>query len=251
MITLLAVAWAGGRGDGEALERAADYGAALGAYEACAAAGPDLDRRFCAVRVAVLSTQAADGFAGWRVLESVRANYTTLGSDEALARIEAALRAMPDSPAGPSMKIWIANEQAKRGNLAPAAVVAADPNTPQAARGWLDSAQAAADADRRRRGLALVGGALAGVYAVVGWRRPGPLAGRCALLAGVLLGLVPAALAGGYGEGHAPGFLYSGAVVTLCVLAAPRVPLPVSLPGTVGALVATAWWNGWLPSLGL
>ncbi len=245
------LAWAGARTDGEALERSGDYPAALAAYQRCADEGPDLDRRFCDIRVAILQPQSADQFAGWRVLESVRTHYATLGSAEALARVEAALRALPDSPAAPSMKIWIANERAKSGDLGPAGSVAADPTAPDAARSWLASAQEAAAAERRRSTYALAGAVLAGSYAVTGWRREGPLAGRSALLAGVLLGVVPAAIAAVYGDGHAAGFLYSGGVVTLCVLASPRVPLWVSLPGTVGALVAAAWWNEWLPSLGL
>lgn len=251
MIPLVALVWAGARSDGEALERAADYPAALAAYRVCAADGPDLDRRFCEIRVAVLDPQAADDFAGWRLLESVRAAYTTLGSAEALTRVEAGLRAMPESPAAPAMKIWIANEKAKRGDLGPGTALAADPATPEATRARFEAAQAAAAADRRRDTWALVGGFLAGVYALTGWRRPGALAGRSALVAGVLLGLVPAAIAAAYGGGQAAGFLYSGAVVMLCVLIAPRVPLLVALPGTAGALLATAWWNGWLPSLGL
>lgn len=238
---LLAAAWATARSEGEAAEAQRDWPAAVTAYQGCVATGSDVDVRFCATRLDVLEPHARDGFAGWTELETVRREYRTLGSDAALARVEAALVADPDGPAAAEMKAWIAHERQKRGE--PVEVE----GLPEPTRDLLATTEAAREDVRRRRYLGLAGLGVAGFYGVFASRRGGPVAGRSALVAAVVLGLIPALMAAVYGGGLAAGFLRAGAVLSLAVLVAPRVPVWMAAVGTIGALVATAWWNDWLP----
>ncbi|MFN7146531.1 MAG: hypothetical protein ACK4YP_22340, partial [Myxococcota bacterium] len=178
-----------------------------------------------------------------------------LGSDAAVARIDAALAAAPDGPAAPAMRRWLANERARRGENAAVVEIgremAADARTaPTAARFVAEMAERDV-IEGRRRVAGVAGGVLGAVYVVVAALRAGALKWRSAALAGAALGVFPAAFAAAYEEGVAEGFVYSGAVVTASVLLAGRAPVWVAVPGTVGALAAVAWRNGWYPSLGL
>lgn len=245
MIGVLALALASPREDGEGYEASDQWAEAVTAYQTCVATGADLDVRFCATRLNELEPHARDAFAGWKVLTDIRRNYVRLGSDAALEQMETALAARPDGPAAPSMRLWIANERSKRGE--PVAEISALP--PKAAE-YLQATEEARAARQWRSNVGMGGIFVAGVYALVAWRGPGAWAGRSALAAGVLLGLVPAAIAGVYDPTFAPGFLRAGAVASLSVLAAPRVHPGLAAAGTVGGLVGTAWWNDWLASLG-
>lgn len=236
---------------GEAAERALDFAAALDAYRRCVAEAADVDRGACRARLDELEPQAADAFAGWTVLATVRRDYRTLAPAEREARVRSALAADPDGPAALALRVWLANEEGKRGEATVARELVATPEVPAPTRAWLDATHALQADARRRRALG-VGGALLGlVYAGVAARRAGPLASRSALLAAGVLGLVPAAFAWVWGDAGWAGFLVSGGVAALAVWIAPRVPPWLSVPGTLGALLGAAGWNGWLPSLGL
>lgn len=252
-----ALAQAGEDGPGLALDAEArgDWAAALDAWTRCAATGSGSDARLCRTRAELLAPQAADAFAGWTALEAVRREYRALGSDAALARVQAALAAHPDSPAAPEMRLWLVNEHTRRGEEAEAAAlrerVAADAALPAPAREWVRATAETREADRRRAWIGGAGGAVAALYAGVALRGPGPWRARSALAAAGLVGVVPVVMAAGYEAAYAEGFVHTGVVVSLAVLAAARAPLLVSVPGTLGGLLAAAWWNDWLPSLGL
>jgi hypothetical protein len=248
VILAVAVALASPRTDGEAAEQAMDFAGAVAAYRDCAAHGSDRDVRFCETRLRVLAPQAADGFAGWRTLEEVRRAYRDLGADAAIARVEDALNAAPDAPAAAEMRRWLANERAKRGEMGSLEAMKGEPGVDAA---WVERKLAQEATERRRRVEAGVGAALATVYAVAAARGPGALRWRSAALAGAMLGAVPCAFAALYEQGMWVGFARTGAAVGLAVLAAARAPAWVAVPGTLGALAAVAWWNGWYPSLGL
>ncbi|MDP2314929.1 MAG: hypothetical protein Q8P41_18665 [Pseudomonadota bacterium] len=255
MIALVAVALASPRSDGTAADDARDWPRALAAWTACAEADPTgRDARYCAARAATLGPHAADAFAGWDILEGVRRDYRTLGSDLAMTRIEAALAAHPTTPAAPAMRVWLANERGRRGETAAVARIGAeldaDPQATDTQRAFVASR---VDFDRRegnRRVMAGIGGALGAVYAVFAARGPGPLRWRSAGLAALALGAFPTGFAALYEEGLATGFAASGAIVTACVLVAGRAPRWIAVVGTLGAYAAVAWANGWYPSLG-
>lgn len=256
MIALVALALAADlRAAAEAAEARREWAAALDAYRACVQAAPDRDAAFCRTRVTTLAPQAADGFAGWDALEGVRRDYRTLGSDAAVARIEAALAADPEGPAVPALRMWLLNERNRRGETAEVdrlrAEMAADERTPETTLRYAEGIEANEAAAARHRVFGLVGVGIAGVYAAVAAVRAGALKWRSAALAGVALGALPAGFAAAYEDGVAEGFVYSGLVVTGAVLLAGRAPMWVAVPGTVGALAAVAWRNGWYPSLGL
>lgn len=258
MIALVALALAESpdfRAAAEAAEARRDWAEALDTYRTCVLAAPDRDAAFCRTRVTTLAAQAADGFAGWGALEGVRRDYRTLGSDAAIARIEAALAADPDGPAVPALRMWLLNERNRRGDAAEVdrlrAEMAADARTPETTLRYAEGIEANEAASARHRVFGLVGAGIGAVYAVVGVVRAGALKWRSAALAGVALGAFPAGFAAAYEDGVAEGFVYSGLVVTGAVLLAGRAPVWVAVPGTVGALAAVAWRNGWYPSLGL
>jgi hypothetical protein len=250
-----APALASGRSGGDAADTARDWAGALSAWTACAQIDPSgRDGRYCATRAATLAPQAADAFAGWSALESVRRDYRTLGQDAAIARVEAALTAHPGSPAAASMRVWLANERAKRGEIDAVARIgadlSADPTATDTQRAFV-AGRLASDRDEGRRSVAAgIGGALGVAYAVAALRGPGPWRWRSAGLAALVLGAVPTTFAALYEEGLATGFAASGAVVTAAVLLAGRAPRWVSVGGTLGAYAAVAWANDWYPSLG-
>jgi hypothetical protein len=254
LLALAGPAHAGAR-DAEAAERAGDWVGAAAAWEACAAGPPSGEQRRCAARVDVLRPQAADGYRGWAELEAVRRDYRTLGSDAALARIEAALSAEPDGPAAPEQRLWLVNEYTRRGDEAKAAplrtLVHADPGVPEAARAWVDRSGAIeADAARRER-IALGCAAPAVLFAAAAARGPGPWRWRPAAAAAALLGVFPTVYAWAWGGDDGAGFARTGLVCTLAVLSAARAPAWLAGPGTLGAIGVVAWWNGWYPSVGL
>lgn len=243
------------RAAGEAAEARADWPAALAAWEACVADAPDRDAAYCRTKRDTLAPQAADGFAGWAALEAVRRDYRTLGSDDALARIEAALAANPAGPAAPALRLWLLNEHNRRGDADAVArlraELAADARTPASARRFADGLATRERDAARHRTFGLAGGALAAVFVVTALVRGGPWKWRSALLAGAALGAIPTVFAALYEENVADGFARAGLVVSACVLLAARAPVWVAVPGTLGAFAAVAWQNGWYPSLGL
>jgi hypothetical protein len=240
------------RAEADAADRDGRYADALAAYTACAEHAADRDARYCRARAEVLAPQAADGFAGWAALEGVRRDYRALGSDAALARVEAALAASPDGPAAAEMRAWLAMEHQRRGDIA--AVDAMQPalatQAPTTSR-WLADREGDAVRERRRR-IAAVGGAiLAGGYALAAIRGPGRLRWRSAGIAAIALGITPTVLAALFDRELWPGFGRMGGVVTGAVLIAGRARPWVAIPGTLGALIAAAWWNGWLAFWGV
>jgi len=239
------------RREGEALEEALDFAGALDAYRQCALTAPDRDRPACAARAEELAPQAADAFAGWTVLATVRRDYRNLSPEERQSRVQQAVDANPEGPAAVPLRVWLANEAMKRGDTEAARRVADSDAVPEPTRAWLGAVQTLEADQTRRRRLALAGAGLGAVYAGVALVRPGRLAGPGAVGALVLLGAVPAAFAWVWGEPGWVGFLVSGSVAAGAVLLAPRAPPWLSVPGTLGALLGAAGWNGWLPSLGL
>lgn len=252
---LVSTADASDRADGDAADAARDWPAALAAWSACAAADPGgRDGRYCATRAAALAPQAADGFAGWGALEEVRREYRTLGSDAAVARVEAALAAAPEGPAAASMRVWLANERARRGEHDAVARIGAelavDPGATDTQRAFVAGRVAFDRREGQRRVVAGVAGAVGVAYLAVAARGPGPWRWRSAGLAAGLLGAVPVVLAALYEDGMATGFAASGLVVSVAVLLAGRAPRWIAVPGTLGGFGAVAWANGWYPSLG-
>lgn len=241
---------AGPRAAGDAANDRGDHPGALAAWRSCAAEGSDRDARYCATRAAVLAEQAADAYAGWSVLEGVRRDYRTIGSDRALATVAGALERMPGSPAAPAMRMWIANERARRGE-AVEEVRAAMAGDSLVARAWIDGRLRAEAREETRRAAAGIGAGLAALHLLAAARGPGALRWRSAAIAALMLGVIPAVFAGIYESGAWLPFLRSGAVVAIAVLLAARVPRWIAAPGTLGGLTAAAWWNGWLPSWGL
>ncbi len=255
MILLVAAALASPRSEGDAADAARDWAGAHSAWTACAEAEPNgRDARYCATRAAALAPHAADAFVGFDLLEGVRRDYRTLGSDAAVARIEAGLAANPGSPAAASMRVWLANERARRGDEAAVARIeadlAADPGATHAQRAFVAGRVAFDRAEARRRVAAGLGAAVGALYTGVALRGPGPWRWRSAGLAAVALGVVPTLFAALYEEGVATGFAATGGVVSAAVLLAGRAPRWVSVPGTFGAFATVAWANGWYPSLG-
>jgi len=259
IVTLLAAlsspASGSDRADGNAADAARDWPAALAAWSACAAADPEgRDGRYCATRAAALAPHVADGFAGWGALEAVRRDYRTLGSQAAIDRIEAALAAAPEGPAAAAMRVWLANERARRGEHDVVAQIGAelsrDPTATDTQRAFVAGRVAFDRREGQRRVVAGIAGAAGLVYLAVAARGPGPWRWRSAGLAAGLLGAVPVALAAIYEDGLATNFAASGAIVSVAVLLAGRAPRWVAVPGTLGGFGAVAWANGWYPSLG-
>ncbi|MFZ5479157.1 MAG: hypothetical protein ACOZNI_20505 [Myxococcota bacterium] len=246
MIAWVAAALAGPRQDGERAEAAMDFPAAIAAYETCVAEGGDRDRAYCRTRRDVLAPQAADGFVGWRALAEVRRDYRTIGSDAAIARIEAALA--KGGPAEPALRQWLANERARRGEHDELVVLA--PTLEPDARKWAEARIGDRVVERRRRWVAAAGAALGGLYAAWAIRGPGELRWRSAGVAAILLGAVPTVMATLWERGLATNFALAGLVVAGGVLLAGRAPVAVAVVGTLGAFAAVAWANGWYPSLG-
>ena len=239
---LAALAWASPRADGDAAEAGMDFGAALVAYRSCAAGSDDRDARYCEVHVRTLAPQEADGFVGWRLLAEVRREYRALGSDAAIARIEAALAAHPESPAAGEMWAWLANERARRGETD--AVVAMTPSLPADVKEWAEARVRDQQLERVRRRVAAALGAVGLLYVGFAAMRVQTLRWRSAAIAALALGAVPATFAYFYEDGLADGFVRSGAVVALGVLLAGRAPPWIAVPGTLGGLGAVAWFNG-------
>ena len=252
---LVAAALASPRTDGDDAASRGAWAEALAAWEACATGADDRDARYCASRADALRPQAADDFAGWSELEAVRRDYRTLGSDAALARVEAALAAHPSSPAAPAMRIWLANEHERRGEAAAAgemrATIAADPTATERERAHAVATSADDARDVLRRRAAGVGAGFGAIYLLRAAWGPGALRWRSAGLAALLLGGVPTVLAALHTEGVADGFAAAGAVIAAAAALAGRAPVWISIPGLLGGLLAVAWGFGWLPSLGM
>lgn len=245
--------------DGRTLERERRYAEALAAYRGCVAEG-GADARYCDARAAELAPQAADGFAGWAVLDGVRQDYRALGAEEAARRVTDALAAHPDSPAAPAMRLWLASQLT---HAAPASADAAaardaaraDPGVSTAARALLDAADARV-ARRQRQGRVAAGLAgLAALYAgvaargfVAGRRPPEP---RVLAVGTLLLAVVPAAMAWLWGEPGWPWFLASGAAAVGGAALATAAPLWLAVPGSAALVGLTAWAAGWFDSLGV
>lgn len=242
-----ALALASARAEGEAAERAGDWAAALDAWRRCVAEGPDLDRRYCAAREAVLAPQAADGFAGWSALEATRRAYRELGSDAALARMEAALAAHPDSPAAEAIRAWIAHERSARGEHEAARALAPE-GAPM--RPVVEANAAAARAAGRQRAIGLTGAGLALTHLAVALRGPGPTRWPRAAAVLALLGLAPALIAWRTDAGDVGWLLVTGAWIALCTALAPRAPAWLGALGALGGAALLAWRAGWLDRVG-
>ena len=254
MILAVAIAIASPRAAGDAAEDAQDYAAALAVWRGCAAGADARDARYCSARLDLLAPQETDAFAGWTVLEAVRRDYRSLGADAARARIQAELTARPASPAAPSMRIWLANEHARRGDAstlrALEADIRADPRSTEADRAFV-ATRIDTEAQTMARGrTATIGGGFAAIYLACALRGPGPLRWRPAALAALMLGVIPGIFAALYEEGLAESFLKSGGAMATAVLLAGRAPRWISMPGTAGAFALVAWGNDWYPSLG-
>lgn len=258
MIAALAAALAadpGPRAAGEAAEARGDWPAALVAWEVCVADAPDRDRVYCRTRRDTLAPHEADGFVGWSELQAVRRDYRALGSDTALARVQAALAANPAGPAAPALRLWLFNEHNRRGDAEAVdrlrVEMAADARTPAPALRFAEGVETRKRDAARHRAIGLTGTAVAAVYLGTALVRGGPWKWRSALLAGLVLGAIPTVFAALYEEHVYDGFARAGLVVGGCVLLAARAPVWVGVPGTLGAFAAIAWHNGWYPSLGL
>ncbi len=243
------------RTEGDAADARRDWTSAVLAWRACAEQANDRDARYCATRVEALAPHAADAFAGWDILEGVRRDYRTLGSDAALARVQAALATMPGSPAAPAMRLWLQNEHTRRGEKDAAAALAAeilaDPNVPAATQAFVADREAMYGADAQRRVIGLACTAIAGVYVLAALITRGPVLWRPAGTALIFLAAPPAVYSMAYDASMGYGFFWSGLVATGCVLLAGRAPVAVAVAGTLGAFGAIAWVNGWYASLGL
>lgn len=240
------------REQAETAEAAMDFPAALSLYAACVDAG-GRDARFCGARQAVLAPQAADAFVGWRELEEVRRSYTQLGPEVARQRVEAALRAYPDSPAAPELRRWLALHQTAAGEdvSALAAEMAQDPRTPAADQALIADRQADGASRARDQRIALVGAAVGALYGGVALRGPGPWRWRSALLAMALVGGVPLVMAGIYEPTWIAGFARAMLLIGALVLGAGRAPAPVGVAGALGSFLALGWYNGWWDSASL
>jgi hypothetical protein len=233
------------RGAGEAAEKGGLFAQAVDAYRACVQTGGDRDRRACEARLALLEPQAADGFAGWSVLAAVRRDYAMLDPEIARERVQAALDANPTGPAAPELYRWVVHWEVEQHGAASLA------GAPSADAAWVAERAAFEARTQRHRWIGMAGSLLAGVYAVVAALGRGGLAWGGAALALALVGGVPFVLGTLWDRENLGGFLLSGATVGLAALLAPRAPVAVSVAGTVGALAAVAWRNGWLVSLGI
>lgn len=247
MIVAVAVVYASARAEGEAAEAAGRWAEALEAWRRCVAEGPDLDRRFCATREAVLAPQAADDYAGWEALERIRREYRSLGGEAALTRMEAALAAHPDSPAAGAMRAWIAHERSSRGEHDAARAVL-PPDAPM--RVLVDAREATARSLARQRGIGTAGAALGGVFLGVAGRGPGAVRPARGLAAALLLGVLPGAIAASYAETGAGTVLAVGAWLGLAVALAPRAPAWLGALGALGGVAFGAWRAGWLGWMG-
>ncbi len=230
------------RREAERREEAGDWPGALAAWQRCAQGGQaGADQRHCRRQAERLAPQAADGFAGWAELEAVRRSYAQLGSDEALARIRAALEAHPESPARGGMERWLANEYARRGERgALREIAAARPE--DAFVGMLLADQAAQE---RERGLQALAAGLLLLCAAVAAARPGSLAWGSAAAAGLVLGLAPLGLAWIYEPVWWRGFAAVGAVIPALVWAGRRVPAWLTVPALWAVIAAAGVTEGW------
>lgn len=160
--------------------------------------------------------------------------------------MEAALATHPGSPAAPEMRAWIAHERLRRGEDEAAVALEDHP-----AAGWVEARVADRALEARRRAAAGVGGSLAGAYALVALRGPGPWKARSAAVAAVALGVAPAVMAWRWDPSLGAGFVAAGAWIAAAVWLSGRAPAWVSVPGFLGGFVAVGWLAGWFPSLGL
>lgn len=234
MILALSLALADPRRDGTAAEARMDFAAAVEAFRECAATAPDRDRRFCAARLAVLEPQVVDQFAGWTALERARRDP---GSGEAVVR--AALAANPSGPAAEALNLWLTHRALRTGDGV------------ESDEAWVQEQVAMRDRRERHRWLGLAGLATGALYGARAAWGPGPWAWRGAVVAALVLGVVPLGLAAAYEPENALGFARSGAVLAACVLVAPRASPWFAGLGTLGALLWAASENGWLASMGL
>ncbi len=245
----MGLAAAGGvatRRAGDEALAAFEFPKALAAYTECAT-GSGRDARYCEARRAELAPQAADGFAGWTVLEQVRRAYSGQDRDTARARIEAELGAHAEGPAAGAMRQWLANEALKRGEE-PTAV---ESETPGDESAWVAEQVARLRRERRHRVFAGVGAGLTAIYAGFAARGPGQPAWRSATGAALALGVAPLSLAWLWDRELAPSFAWNTGFCFLAVLLAPRAPRVVAVLGTLGGLAGLAWWHGWMPKLGV
>ena len=252
--------------DGRSLERAGDYAGALHAYTSCAATDPAatettvLDTRYCAARVAVLTPQAADHFAGWATLSAVRAEYRSLGHAEATRRIQAALDANPAGPAASELRLWLATELTQVDAHSDAAIAArasvvADDQSSSGARALLTSAERRLHRrvrqDRIAAACALLslGYTAATIRGLVRGARPLPVrVWACGL---ALLAAVPALLSWAWGSEDWGWFFAAGAAGVLGVTFARTSPPWLASAGTVGMIGVCAWAARWFDSLGV
>ena len=252
--------------DGRALERAGDYAAALQAYASCAAedasaaTASGVDVRYCAARVAVLTPQVADNFAGWTTLSGVRAEYRSLGHIEATRRIQAALDANPTGPAASELRLWLANELTQADGNSDAAVAArasvvADDQSSSRARALLLSAERRVlikvRQDRIAAGCAFVtvGYAGAAIRGLLRGARPLPApVWSCGL---ALLAGVPALMAWAWGSEDFMWFFAAGTAGVLGVTFARTAPPLLASAGTVAMIGLCAWAARWFDSLGI
>ncbi len=234
MILAIALALADPRRDGTEAESRMDYAAAVEAFRACVATGPDRDQRYCASRLALLEPQAADGFAGWRALEEARRDPAA-----GEASVRAALDADPSGPAAEALSLWLTHRALQAGQAV------------QSDEAWVQEQVAMRDRRERHHRVGLAGLAMGAAYTARAAWGPGPLALRGALVAALVLGLVPGLLAAAYDPENGLGFVRSGAVLAACVLLSPRASPGLAGIGTLGALTWAAAKNGWLASMGL
>ena len=252
--------------DGRALERTGDYAAALQAYASCAAQAPataaalGIDTRYCAARVAVLTPQVADNFAGWTTLSGVRAEYRNLGHIESTHRIQAALDANPTGPAASELRLWLANELTQADGNSDAAVAArasvvSDEQSSSGARALLISAERRVLIKVRQDGIAAgcafvtVGYAGVAIRGLLRGARPLPApVWSCGL---ALLAGVPALLAWVWGSEDWGWFFAAGTAGVLGVTFARAAPPLLASAGTVAMIGLCAWAARWFDSLGI
>lgn len=249
LLAALGLAVAGGveaRRAGDAAFESLDFSSALAAYTECAG-GIGRDARYCEARRAELAPQAEDEFVGWTALERARRGYATADRGAAEAAIEAVLAANPGGPAAGPMRQWLANEAIKRGEEPRAQAGAVEVDE----RAWVAEQVARLRQERRHRSIAGVGVGMAAIYAGFAARGPGRPAWRSALAAAVALGVAPLTLAVLWDRELAVPFAWNTGFCFFAVLLAPRAPRGLAMLGTLGGLVALAWWHGWLPKLGV
>lgn len=229
---------------GEQAEASLAFGEAVAAFRQCEHEGSDRDRRYCATRLRVLASQEADNFAGWTTLARVRRDRIELSDAEATTRIQAALDANPTGPAADELRRWLVHLDVSRGKTPSIAIAPAD-------RVWISERIAAREQIARHRNLGIGAGVVAAACLGLALRGSQPLATKGALLAALVVGVVPAFLAAEWNADLWIAFLRNAFVVWIAALVAPRLHPIVAIIGVLSGLFANAAASDWLVSLGM